>query len=113
MKKAIPRTLSFLFQRLIMLVLPFFILIKGSTWLYDSHDWPWLAAIAVMLVADFVILLVYVAMLWDWIAGPGKMSRRSIKFKSLVVIGLMGLFVGYTLFNLSGANAKGEEVKKE
>ncbi|MEL6628207.1 MAG: hypothetical protein AAFQ83_13865 [Bacteroidota bacterium] len=113
MKKPILRTLSFLIQLILMLVLPFFILIKGSTWLYQSYDWPWWGAVATMLLLDFLLLLIYVAMLYDWIRGPGKMSKGSIKLKAIVVIGLMGLFIGYTVFNLSGANAKGEEVRKE
>jgi H+/Cl- antiporter ClcA len=113
MKKVLLPSLSFLLQLSLMVLLPFFVLIRGSVWLYEQYQWPsWLALLAMMGVV-FVLLLIYVAMVYDAIRGPGRMTRRSIRFKSYLVLGLMLSFVGYTLFNLSGQNAKGEAVRAE
>ncbi|MEO0898741.1 MAG: hypothetical protein AAFY71_20180 [Bacteroidota bacterium] len=113
MGKFILKTLSFLIQLILMLALPFIIMIKGSVYLYEHQSWPWWGAMATMLMVNFLLLLIYVAMIYDSIKGPGKMSRTSIKFKAFLVILIMGAYVGFGLFYLSGANAKGEEVQKE
>ena len=96
-----------------MLILPFILLIRGSVWLYETYQWPsWLALVASVAVVC-ILLLIYVAMIYDALIGPGKMTRTSIKVKSVLVVCLMLGFVGYSLFNLSGKNAKSEEVRKE
>lgn len=113
MKRFLLRSLSFFAQLSLMVLLPFFVLIRGSVWLYEQYQWPsWLALLA-MLGVVFLLLLIYVAMVYDAIRGPGRMTRRSIRFKALLVLVLMLSFVGYTLFNLSGQNAKGEAVRAE
>lgn len=107
------KVLSFLFQLILMLTLPFFIMLKGSVYLYEYQGWPWWGAMMATIAVDFILLLIYVAMIYDSLRGPGKMSRKSIKAKSFVVLILMAVFMGGSLFYLSGANAKGEEVRKE
>lgn len=113
MKKFILRPLGFLLQLCLMVVLPFFLLIRGVNWLCSSYAWHYVPALAVMFGLVFLVLLIYIAMVYDWIIGPGKMSRRSIKVKSSLVLFLMLGFIGYTLFNLSGKNAKTETVRAE
>ena len=113
MGKFILKVISFLFQLILMLALPFVIMLKGSVYLYEHQGWPWWGAMVAMFAIDFLLLLIYVAMIYDSLRGPGKMSRTSIKFKSGFVLILMAVFIGGSLFYLSGANAKGEEVRKE
>ncbi|MCI4668404.1 MAG: hypothetical protein MRZ79_09710 [Bacteroidia bacterium] len=113
MGKFIFRAISFILQLVLMLVLPFIIMLKGSIYLYEHQGWPWWVAMIAMFVIDFILLLIYIAMIYDSVRGPGKMSRTSIKFKSAFVLILMSVFVGCSLFYLSGANAKGEAVQKE
>ncbi|MEL7530728.1 MAG: hypothetical protein AAFN10_05440 [Bacteroidota bacterium] len=111
--KRLRKLLSFLLQLTLMLVLPFVLLIRGATWLYDSYQWhPWLALLA-SLGAVFIVLLIYVVMLYDSIIGAGKVTRTSLKVKSFIVFAVLTAFVGYSLINLSGANAKSEDVKEE
>lgn len=113
MGRFILKVLSFIVQLVLMLALPFFIMLRGSIYLYEHQGWPWWGAMTAMLAVDFVVLLIYVAMIYDTLRGPGKMSRKSIKFKSYLVLILMAVFIGGSLFYLSGANAKGEAVRRE
>lgn len=111
--KWLRKTLSFLFQLILMLVLPFVLLIRGSIWLYEAHQWyPWLALLTSFAVV-FVLLLIYVVMLYNWITNNRKLGRSGLKVQALIVGLLLAVFVGYGLFNLSGSNAKSEEVKEE
>ena len=111
--KWVKKILSTLLQIIIMAILPFWIFIRGAVWLYESYHWyHWFALLLTFLVVG-LILLIYVAMMWDAIFGENKITRRSIKGKVSFVLILLTLYGGYTLFNLSDANAKSREVKKE
>lgn len=93
--------------------MPFVLLIRGSIWLYESyHVYHWLAMLASFVVVFFV-LLIYMVMLYDSLVGSGKVTRGGLKAKALLVLLIMGSFAGYALFNLSGNNAKTDEVRKE
>lgn len=112
-KPLLVRFISFVFQLGIMIVLPFVLLMRGTNWLYETQGWPWWGGLVVMSAVNVLILLVYVAMLWDAVIGPGKMSRRSIKGKLWFVTLLVMSFLGVSLFNLSGEYAKSEQVQTE
>lgn len=105
--------LSILLQFLIMLVLPFWLIMRGTIFLYKAYDWPFVGAILVMGLVVGVLLLIYVAMVWDAVFGANKISRSTLKGQVFFVLVLMLGYVGYTFFNMSAANAKGEAVKKE
>lgn len=111
--KRLYKTLAIIFQLLFMLFLPFWLLIRGSVFLYEAYGWHYSLAILACSVCVFLVLLIYVAMVWDAVFGANKISRKSLKVKIALVIGFMFLYAGYTLFNLSNANAKTEEVRKE
>jgi len=105
--------MSTLLQLLLMLFLPFWLLIRGSVFLYEHYGWHYLPAMLVSGAVVSLLLLIYVAMIWDALFGANKMTRTSIKGKMVFVLSLMLLFTGYTLFNLSGANAKSEAVRQQ
>ncbi|MEL6676786.1 MAG: hypothetical protein AAFR61_31545 [Bacteroidota bacterium] len=103
----------FLIQLVIIAILPFWVFIRGSVWLYEAYGvYHWLG-LAAMFGLVFFILLIYMAMVWDAVFGANKITRRSLKGKMLLVFLLLGVYAGYGLFNLSGGNAKTEEVRKE
>ncbi|MEO1218327.1 MAG: hypothetical protein AAFY45_32655 [Bacteroidota bacterium] len=107
------KTIAFLFQIFLMAVLPFWVFLRGSIYLYESYDWyHWFAMIA-MFALVFVILLIYVAMVWDAIFGANKISRRSLKGKIFFVLVLMSFYAAYALFSLSSGNAKSEKIHNE
>ncbi|MEM7373552.1 MAG: hypothetical protein AAF587_33310 [Bacteroidota bacterium] len=112
MKRFLGKFFSILLQLTLMVVLPFFVLIRGSVWLYVSYEWHYGLGLLAMFGVVFFLLLIYMVMLYDWIIGK-KASRTTIKIKAGIVLLLLGLFGGYTLFNLSGKHAKTEEVQKE
>lgn len=112
MKQFFGKLFSILTQLVLMICLPFFILIRGSVWLYVSHDWHYGLGLAAMFGVVFVLMMIYMVMLYDWIIGK-KSTRTTLKIKAGIVFLLLALFGGYTLFNLSGKNAKTEEVRKE
>ena len=111
--KTVKQILSFLFQLFLMLVIPFWLLIRGSVFLYESYDWHYFPALFISGLVVALILLVYVAMVWDLFFGAKSMSRSTIKGKMIFVLILMAIYTGFSLYNLSGKNAKSTEVKKE
>jgi hypothetical protein len=113
MKAFLLHALRLLLQLSLMGCLPFLLMIRGSVWLYAQQQWPVWPALLAMLALVCLLLLIYAAMVYDALRGPGRMTRRSIRFKSYLVLSLMLGFVGYALFNLSGRHAKGEAVRAE
>lgn len=111
--KWIKNTFVFLIQLFIMAVLPFWVFLRGSVWLYEAHGWYHWLGLAAMFCLVSVILLVYVAMIWDAVFGANKISRRSLKGKIFFVLLLMGFYGGYTLFSLSQSNAKSDKIQEE
>ena len=111
--KTLKAILGFLLQLGIMVLLPFFILIRGSVFFYQQWNWHFIPSLLLAMGILFVILLIYVAMVWDAIFGANKISRKSLKGKVGFVSVMILLFTGYTVFNLSSGHAKSEEVRKE
>jgi len=96
-----------------MLVIPFWLMIRGAVFLYEYYGWhPSLAIVALAGIVGF-ILLVYVTMLWDWLFGVKHINRTTIKIKVGIVLVFLLTYTGFTLYYLSGKNAKSEEVRKE
>lgn len=113
MKRVIQKYLTVVTQLLIMVAAPFWIIIRGSVYLYEHHRWyPWLA-ILLMYVLAFAVVVVYFVMIWQWFTGNRKPTRKTLKIKAWLAAGLLIFYGGYTLVNLSGANAKTEKVRKE
>lgn len=102
----------FLFQLLIMLVLPFWVLIRGAVFLYEYAAWhPFFALLASGALVSLV-LLVYVAMVRDALLGPKNFSRRGLKGSMVFVLVLMSVYTGYALYNLTPHHAKSTKVAK-
>ncbi|MEM6803438.1 MAG: hypothetical protein AAF696_18670, partial [Bacteroidota bacterium] len=87
--KWIKNSFVFILQVFLMAILPFWIFLRGSVWLYESYGWYHWLGLAAMFALVSVILLVYVAMVWDAVFGANKISRRSLKGKIFFVVLLM------------------------
>jgi len=103
----------FCIQIFMMAILPFWVFVRGAIWLYESHGWyHWFGLLASFAMV-FLILLIYVAMLWDAVFGANKITRKSLKAKMVFLVILMTLYGGYTLFSLSQTNAKSDKIRNE
>jgi hypothetical protein len=102
------RLITFLVASIAVVVLPFYVLLRGSVYLNQAFAvWPWLA-IAGGVGATVVILMLYVA--WTrWRIGSGFKFSRGVT-RGLIV--LVTLYVGYTAMYISAANVKTEEVRE-
>ncbi len=113
MKKWSWKLISVGSQMLLMLVMPFFLLIRGAVGLYAWYGWHTIPALLVAMLVVGVLLLIYTAMIWDAMFGANKITRRSLRAKVVFVSFLLLGFCGYMMFNFSAGNAKGKEVSKE
>lgn len=111
--KGLIKVLGFLAKIVLLLAFPFFLFLRGNIWLFQNQEWNEWLAIAGMSVVVFFVVLIMTLMLWDWMAGPRSLNRRAVKFQKMVVGILVLGYVGMTLFNLSGRNAKSDTVRKE
>ena len=111
--KTVRKIASFFVSLVVMLLMPFWILFRGTIWLYEDHGWWMGAGLLVSGVVVSFLLLIYVAMIWDAIFGANKITRRSLKAKIWFVVLLMAGYTGYTAFSFSAANAKSEAVAEE
>lgn len=111
--KRLKKLPGFIFSLIIMLALPFWLLFRGTIYLYQEYAWWVVFGMLAMSVIVFFVLLIYVAMIWDSVLGANKITRRSIKGKMWFVFILMVGYLGYTAFSFSAANAKSETVANE
>ncbi len=111
--KPFVKLLILIFQLLIMFMLPIWMMIRGSVFLYEQYQLnPWLSML-LMSGLVFLVLLVYIIMIWDWLFGSQHLNRNTIRVKMWIVGIMLFVFTGFTLFYLSGKNAKTESVRKE
>jgi hypothetical protein len=111
--KFVLRAVLWLIKWFLIIVLPFFTLIRGAVWAYHAWMWPTWAALAAGALAAFVILWVYLIVLYVTVFGVKKLTEASLKTKTaLAAIGL-AVYCTFTLVNFSQKNAKTSEVRKE
>lgn len=111
--KRLKKFLGFIVSILVMLVLPFWLLFRGTIYLYQEYSWWVFLGMLVMGIIVFFVLLIYVAMIWDSVFGANKITKRSLKGKMWFVLILMVAYLGYTVFSFSATNAKSETVASE
>lgn len=111
--KRLKKLPGFILSLLFMLALPFWLLFRGTIFLYQEYSWWFVFGLLAMCVVVFFVLLIYVAMIWDSVLGANKITRKSVKGKMWFVLFLMVGYIGYTAFSFSAANAKSETVAAE
>ncbi|MBX2814865.1 MAG: hypothetical protein KTR24_02665 [Saprospiraceae bacterium] len=102
------RALWWIFRGLIILVLPFVALIRGSIFWHERYNMePYLALLGGLLIT-FVLLLLYVSFVLK------KISARSSLRSRMVIVGLvLGSYALYGLFYVSSSNVKSSEIQSE
>lgn len=91
----------------LLLVLPFFLLIRTSVYLNITHGYNgWLALTGGILLTSFILLL-YQLILFR----RAKHKKRVAKISGSIASIMVGGFCLYAVFYLSGVHAKSEEVR--
>ncbi len=95
------------------LVLPFFLLLRGSVTLYELTQWNPYLCIAIPAIASMVALYFYLT----WIVGHVVQKKKAVqKAKSinlkLVLVAVAG-FCLYAILYLAAGNAKTQNVQEE
>lgn len=107
--------LSFIYnviKIIVLLILPFAILIRGAVFLHLNQGLNYLISLLSSGLVTAVLLVIYFSIFY------GKLTKRRTKIKYLrrrftVIFFMVGAFTLYGIVNLSEANAKSSQVKKE
>lgn len=96
----------------LILVLPFFILIRGSAFIHNRHDLgPWISLGGGALITAF-ILFIYMTFIYRRFTKKFGDSDN-LKRRSLFALALVVLYCGYGLFFISSDNFKNPALKSE
>jgi hypothetical protein len=88
------------------LALPFFVLVRGSMYAYQSMGWGTWSSIALGVFGTILVFSAYATWLWRRITGRGRLPRIARR----VVIVMVAGYSAYGLLYLSSANAKTPEL---
>jgi len=95
------------------MVIPFIALIRGSVFFHEHYQLhPYLSLLSGAAIT-FLILFIYFTVLYGFIFGRAKLSKKSLKMKAIFASLIMFSFLGYALFYLSNTNAKTDQVQEE
>ena len=94
-------------------VLPFVLLIRGSTYLYSSHGWTTWLALVVSLAATLVVVVLYLSLVYALAFGVDKISERTVRAKLVLAVAIVLGYGAFTQLYLSSTNAKSAEVRRE
>ncbi|MCE7996853.1 MAG: hypothetical protein HEP71_33135 [Roseivirga sp.] len=113
MKKVLSQTAGFIGKLIVLVVVPFIVLIRGSVFF---HEYFRLGAYFSLTLGGFItiiILLIYLTVLYKRLFKQQQLTRKSIMVKAIVVSVLLFCYAGYTLFYLSDGNAKTATIQEE
>lgn len=113
MAKFIRKSLGFIIKFALSLVLPFIVLIRGSVFFHEHYQFGPYFSLLLGAGITFIVLLIYFVVIYGQIAGRKRLTKKSMKVKTIMVSLLLLSYMGYTLFYLSSTNAKTTEVQKE
>ncbi len=88
------------------LSLPFFVLVRGSMYAYQSMGWGTWSSIGLGVFGTMVVFSAYATWMWRRITGEGRLPRTAQRMVIAVVAG----YSMYGLLYLSSANAKTPEL---
>lgn len=96
----------------LIIVLPFFILIRGSAFIHNRHDLgPWISLGGGAMITAF-ILFIYMTFIYRRFTKKFGDSDN-LKRRSLFALALVVLYCGYGLFFISSDNFKNPALKSE
>lgn len=91
---------------IVALSLPFFVLVRGSMYAYQSMSWGTWSSIGLGLFGTVIVFSAYATWLWRRLTGEGRLPRIAQR----VVIAVVAGYTMYGLLYLSTGNAKSPEL---
>jgi len=91
-----------------LIVLPFFLLVRSSVYLYSIFPYSSWVAIFVGIIATVLLLLIYIYLLFRKVQNKKLLLRYSLLMTCLMVFS----YCSYSLFYLSGIHAKTPQVRE-
>ncbi len=107
------QVLSFVFKYLIIIILPFFVLIRGAIFLYLDQQFNTWIALGVSIFGTSLILFLYAVILNARMIGKFEENTRSLKYKLAFVLAFLVGYCSYTLVFFPKSNAKTMQVREE
>lgn len=97
------------------ILLPFFLLIRASVLTYELTEWNGWICLATGAILTFLLIFIYLNRIGGFLSGKKKKRKgeRGRGFNLRLSIVIVGGFLAYALFFLSGGNAKTTEVQGE
>ena len=100
------------FKLLFLIAFPFFVLIRGSTFLYGQYSTSAWGALLGGILASTLIILLYIVYLQGCLTGQVG-DLRSVRRRYWLAFSLVSVYCLPGLFYLSAGHAKQEEVRQE
>lgn len=104
--------LYYLVKIILLLVLPFIFLIRGSVYLHTQHHFYPSMALLGGIIATMALLVIYFSYFYGRMTGKFG-SFDALKRRSLLAVVILAVYCINGLLFLSGNNAKTDEVQKE
>lgn len=113
MKKFFSQAAGVIGKTILLIVVPFIVLIRGSVFFHEYFQLGPYFSLALGGLLTFGILLLYVIVLYRRLFGPTELTNKSMIVKAVFASLLLLLYTSYTLFYLSNGNAKTTDVRGE
>lgn len=113
MKKFLSQAARLIGKLVVLIVVPFLVLIRGSVFFHEYFKLGAYPSLFLGGLVTLIVLLVYLTLLYKRVFGEYNLTYKSIFGKAALAILLLSCYVVYTLFYLSDDNAKTSSVKKE
>ncbi len=113
MKKFFSEAVRFVGKLVILIVVPFLVLIRGSVFFHEYFRLGPYLSLSLGGLLTLTVLLVYFILLYKRVFGQYNLTYKSILGKAALASLLLFSYVGYTLFYLSDDHAKTSTVKSE
>lgn len=108
LKKTFLWVLTIFFGMIGLMILPFYLLVRTSVYLNLALDYPAWVALGVGISTTILLILIYMLLLLSRIKNRKLRFQVSVGSAGLMVLG----FCLFSLFYLSGVNAKTQEVQE-
>ncbi len=106
------RFIARLLQWVLLILLPFFLLIRLSVYLYADHDLSPSLSILASSMAVTILLVLYISIIVSRFTG--RLGRwRAFKSRAYLAVFFVWAFCAYGLVYLSSSHAKSDEVRRE